>query len=40
MIGAAVGTVCGVGLLLSLMFLLPFFQKYYVKGMTIGAVKG
>lgn len=25
---------------LPLMFLLPFFQKYYVKGMTIGAVKG
>lgn len=25
---------------LPLMLLLPFFQKYYVKGMTIGAVKG
>jgi len=25
---------------LPLILLLPFFQKYYVKGMTIGAVKG
>ena len=23
-----------------IMVLLPFFQKYYVKGLTLGAVKG
>ena len=23
-----------------IMFIFPFFQKYFVKGMTIGSVKG